>query len=308
MTSINMDQIKKTIGEKIYPEERYPRSLFPNLISTLGDLFKNNDKMQDNGDLEDRIYSLVNLKSLLIDHPGVLVIIYKDLIYKYIFKRHTNKEEVEEIVQEIITRVLKDKIQGIRKRFDFGDPELPTFTSYFLVTIRNIYIDIIRRESRGKDLVDNECEIEILGDSKRRDMLTSLILEEEFRKFNTLIKLYHNTAPKLKLTLKMKFNIPVDESDIVSCFPGCSKRDKSHLLKQKELNIKNRENMEMLTPFFNKYEGKSNNPDTLRKWITSKLEELKRQMNHVHPEKPYNNSTISDLIILYFKWKKGGGV
>ena len=308
MTGFNMDQIRKIIREKIYPEKRYPESLFPNLVNTLGDLFKNYNKTQESGKLEDKIYSIVNLKSLLIHHPGVLVIIYKDLIYKYIFKRHINKEEIEEIVQEIITRILKDKIQGIRKRFDFGDPELPTFTSYFLVTIRNIYIDIMRRESRGKNLVDNESEIETLGDSKRRDMLSTLILEEEFRKFNTLIKLYHNTAPKLKLTLKIKFNIPFDESDIISCFPGCSKEDTSILLKQKELNIKTRQNMEKLTPFFNKYEGKSNNPDTLRKWISTKLEELKRQMNHVHPKRPYNNSTISDLIILYFKWEKKEGV
>ena len=308
MNNSNNEQIREIIADKLYPADRYPRSLFPDLVTILGDLCMNGDTPESPVELTEWINSKVCLESLLNNNPGTLVIIYKDLIFKYIFKRHIYKDEVEEIVQEIITRFLKDKISGIRKRFNFDDPASPTFTSYFLVTIRNIYIDILRKESRGKNLVENESKIETIRDTKRRDMLSALILEEEFKKFNALIKLYHKTAPKLNLTLKIKFNIPVSESDILSCFPDCSEEDKSLILAQDRLRTKNRKNMEKIAPVFNKYEGKSNNPDTLRKWISTKLEELKRQMNHIHPEKPYNNSTISDLIILYYKWKKGLGV
>ncbi len=308
MNNLNMDQIREIIDEKLYPTDRFPRSLFPDLVTVLGDLCRNGDSNEIPVEPIEWIASKVSIRSLLKNDPGTLVIIYKDLIYKYIFKRHLNKDEVEEIVQEIITRFLKDKITGIRKRFNFDDPESPTFTSYFLVTIRNIYIDVLRKESRGKNLVENDSEIEKIGDTKRRDMLSTLILEEEYKKFNALLKLYHKTAPKLKLTLKIKFNIPVDESDILSCFPNCSEEDKAFLIKRGGLRIKKRKSMEKIAPIFNKYEGKSNNPDTLRKWISTKLEELKRQMNHVHPGNPYNNSTIADLIILYFKWKKGEGV
>lgn len=310
--------IRNIIDEKLYPDGKFPRSLFPDIISVLTDLYiksekdKNRGKDENNSphtqDLEERILKVVGLKALLKKNPGTIALIYKDLIFKFIFKRHLNKDGVEEIVQEILTRFLHDKINGIRRRFNFDDPELPTFTSYFMVTVRNIYIDIIRKESRGGNLVKNNMEIEKLSDNKRRDVLNNLILEEEFKKFNALLKLYHKSGPKLNLTLKIKYNIPVDDTDILSCFPDCSEDEKKLFLKNGGYYIKNRKSIERIAPVFNKHEGKSNNPDTLRKWISTKLEEIKRHMNYVHPQSPYNNSTISDLIILYYKWEKKQGV
>ena len=309
--------VRDIIDKKLYPCEKFPRPLFPDLVSILTELFWKNEKVNTVGknkkdipyseDLEKKISETVSLGALLSNDPGTIALIYKDLIFKFIFKRHWNKEEVEEIVQEIITRFLLNKTEAIRRRFNFDDPELPTFTSYFMVTVRNIYIDIIRKETRGRNLVENDMEIEKLSDNRKRDMLNTLILEEEFKKFNALIKLYHRTGPKLNLTLKIKYNIPIEDTDILTCFPDCSEDEKNLFMENRGNYIKNRRSMERIVPIFNKYEGKSNNPDTLRKWISTKLEEIKRQMNNIHPESPYNNSTISDLIILYYKWEKRQG-
>ena len=313
----NEYSVRDIIDKKLYPCEKFPRSLFPDLVSTLTELFWKNEKANTMGkgekeipyseDLEKKISETVSLGALLSNDPGTIALIYKDLIFKFIFKRHWNKEEVEEIVQEIITRFLLNKTEAIRRRFNFDDPELPTFTSYFMVTVRNIYIDIIRKETRSRNLVENDMEIEKLSDNRKRDMLNTLILEEEFKKFNALIKLYHRTGPKLNLTLKIKYNIPIEDTDILTCFPDCSEDEKNLFMENRGNYIKNRRSMERIVPIFNKYEGKSNNPDTLRKWISTKLEEIKRQMNNIHPESPYNNSTISDLIILYYKWEKRQG-
>ncbi len=313
----NTYQVKNIIDKVLYPEKKFPRSLFPNLITILTALYRDKEKIISSENIgliiegpegiEERVCKIVGLKALLNNDPGTLVLIYRDLMYKYIFKRHTNKDEVEEIVQEIITRLLKNKIKSIRKRFNFDDPALPTFTSYFLVTIRNIYIDIIRKESRGKNLVDNNMEIENYGDNKKSNMLNALVLEEEFRKFDALLKLYHETGSKLNLTLKIKYNIPIDDADILSYFPNCTSHEKKLFSRNKGYFTKNTKSMEKITPVFNKYEKKSNNPDTLRKWTSSKLEEIKRQMNRIHTGSPYNNSTISDLVILYYKWKKKRG-
>jgi len=302
------NHIREIIDLHLYPAEKFPRSLFPDLVPLLTELCLRDGPLPGGEDPETAVSHRVSLKTLLMKDPGTLVLLYRNLIRKYIFKRHIIKEEVEEIVQEVITRLLKEKIRAIRKRFNFDNPRLPTFTSYFMVTIRNIYIDILRKESRGKNLVESDSEIETIGDTKRTDMINTLILEEEFKKLNALLKLYHKTAPRLNLTLKIKFNIPLEESDVLRCFPDCSEEDMIHLLKQGgSKRFTGRKSMEKIVPVFNKYEGKSNNPDTLRKWISTKLEELKRQMNHVHPQRPYNNSTISDLIVLYFGWKKGEG-
>lgn len=310
--------VKDVIDRKLYPCEKFPRTLFPNLVSILTELFHKYEKANksENGekeipcseDFEKKISQTISLGALLNNEPGTLALIYKDLIFKFIFKRHANKDDVEEIVQEIITRFLHNKIDAIRRRFNFDDPELPTFTSYFMVTVRNIYIDIIRKETRGNKFVENEMEVEKLSDNRKRDMLNTLILEEEFKKFNALIKLYHRTGPKLNLTLKIKYNIPIEDTDILSCFPDCSEDEMDLFIDKSGNDIKNRRSMERIVPIFNKYEGKSNNPDTLRKWISTNLEEIKRQMNKIHSESPYNNSTISDLIILYYKWQKHQGV
>lgn len=309
MNMENELSIRNIIEKKLYPDDKFPRSLFPDIISILTNLYlKSENHSPNTEDLEKKISEVVGLKSLLNRDPGTIALIYKALIFKFIFKRHPNKDDVEEIVQEILTRFLNDKIHGIRRRFNLDDPELPTFTSYFMVTIRNIYIDIIRKELRGKDLTENEMEIEKLSDNKREDMLNNMILEEEFKKFNVLLRLYHKSGPKLNLALKIKYNIPVDDTDILSYFPDCSEDEKKLFQQSGGFYIKNRKNVERIAPIFNKYEGKSNNPDTLRKWISTKLDEIKRQMNHVHPGSPYNNSTISDLIILYFKWEKKQGV
>jgi len=305
--------IRDFIDRDLYPENRFPRSIFPDLVSVLTDLFRRDSGTEIAGtsgtdELRERVREKVSLKALLDHNPGTLVLIYKTLITKYIYKRHHYKDDVEEVVQEIIARFLHDKIRGIRRRFDFENPELPTFTSYFLVTIRNIYIDILRKESRGRNLADSDAKIETVSDDRSGDMLSSLILEEEFRKFNGLMKLYYKSAPKLNLALKVKFNIPVDDADVLACFPDCTDEERQFLTGRSRLFAKNRKSMEKLVPVFNKYEGKSNNPDTLRKWISTRLEEIKRHMNRIHDKSPYNNSTISDLIILYFKWKRERGV
>ncbi len=306
--NINRSYIKNEV-EKIYPVDKYSRILFPNLVPILTDLCINEiNKVTEIPDhrnktfdsLQEQVFGIVNLKNLLFNNPGTLLLVYKDLIQRYIAKKHRRKDSVEEIVQEIITRFMRDKIKGIKKRFDFNDPAMPTFTSYFMVTVRNIYIDIVRKEIRSINPVENEKDIETYSDNRGSEMLNSLILNEEFEKLNALINMFHKSGPKLRLSLKVKFNIPIEETDVKLCFPKCSENEKQLFISGDKI-LKSGKSMEKIVPVFNKYEGKSNNPDTLRKWLSVKLDEIKKHMNNTHPHSPYNNATISDLIILYFQ-------
>ncbi len=298
------NQIKKIIDERLYPPDKFPRSLFPDLVQILTDLCKKKG-VGTSGRLEETVIKYVSLKSLLYKEPGTLTVIYRNLIRRYVNKKHSEKNEIEEIVQEIIMRLLNSKIKGIRTHFDFGNPSFPTFTSYFMVTVRNTYIDIVRRESKRKKIFDNNMEIENFKDSKNSLTINSLIIEEEINKLNIIMKLYHRSFPKLNLALKVKYRIAIDDSDIIACFPNCSKSDMNLLRNVTGFFLKKK--MERVALIFNKYEGKSNNPDSFRKWTSIKLEEIKRHMNNIHPESPYNNATISDLIVLFYKWRERDG-
>jgi len=300
------DYIKKIIDEKLYPSDKFPRSLFPDLVPVLTNLCKKKG-VDTSRQLEKTVVKCVGLKSLLYEEPGTLTIIYSNLIRRYVNKKHSEKNEIEEIVQEIIMHLLNSKIKGIKKRFDFSDPSFPTFTSYFMVTVRNTYIDIVRRELKRKSLIENNMDIEMYRDSKKAMAINSLIIEEEINKLNVIMKLYHKSAPKLTLALKVKYRVTIDDSDIISCFPDCSKNDMDLLRGNANLFFKNKKSMERIASVVNKYEGKSNNPDSLRRWTSIKVEEIKRHMNNIHPESPYNNATISDLIILFYKWKERDG-
>ncbi|MCK5004422.1 MAG: hypothetical protein KAS21_05005 [Candidatus Aminicenantes bacterium] len=94
----NEYSVRDIIDKKLYPCEKFPRSLFPDLVSTLTELFWKNEKANTMGkgekeipyseDLEKKISETVSLGALLSNDPGTIALIYKDLIFKFIFKRH----------------------------------------------------------------------------------------------------------------------------------------------------------------------------------------------------------------------------
>ncbi|MEN8153816.1 MAG: hypothetical protein ABFR75_07310 [Acidobacteriota bacterium] len=303
--------LENIIREHLYPEDKFPSRIFPDLIPILFSLFKKETGYQDkvnlnfqNGDpeyLKKQIVSLLNLKALVKNHPDIVVLLYRNLISIYISKKHFNKNEIEDIVQEIITRILDKNIHKIRETFDFTDTQNPTFSSYFLVTIRNIYIDIIRE---GKNLYEKENlekDFEKAESANSGQMMNSLIIEEEFLKLEALIKLYHRISSRMILILKIKSKADISEKDILSCFPDCSRKD-IEFFKNDFKHYREKIIFKKITPLFNKYESKKNRPDSLRKWISVKVDEIKNHMNNTHNNSPYNNSNISDLFIMYFRW------
>lgn len=303
--------LENIIREQLYPEDKFPLRVFPDLIPLLTNLFfkekKNtatenfdsrNEKLKE---INKQAVKILNLNSLVKNHPDILVLLYRNLISNYISRKHFYKNEIEDIVQEIITRILDKKIERIKDTFDFTDTQNPTFTSYFMVTIRNIYIDIIRKgkiENERESLDENSGQDESAGNHK---MINTLILEEEFLKLEALLKLYHRLSSKIILILKIKYKINITEKNIRSCFSGCSPEDidlfKSNVKQHREKVVFKR-----IVPLFNKYEGKKNRADSLRKWISVKVDEIKNHMNNTHINSPYTRSNISDLFILYFKW------
>jgi hypothetical protein len=169
-----------------------------------------------------------------------------------------------------------------------------------MVTIRNIYIDILR-EGKYRMLTINSFKD---ADSVETPYLKiknfpSVLLDREFLKVQTLFKMYHKNQAKIELCLKLKFRIPVGESDVFQCFPDTRKED-IDCLTQDFSRIKDKDLFNKVIRVFNFHEKKENRGDTLRRWIDSKFREIIFQLNKTHNLPVYNIKNFDDFIHLYY--------
>ncbi len=152
--------IMEIITSELYPEESFPAKYFPNLHTLLINHFIEIIKPQDelwklyNSDQEsirikETVRQTLSFRNILKNHPRTVVLIYREYIKKFlIFKNaHADPAEREDIFQEILARLIEDKIYKIQEKYDFNFHKISSFTSYFMVTVRNIYIDIIRERN-----------------------------------------------------------------------------------------------------------------------------------------------------------------
>lgn len=311
------DILLGVIANRLYPMAQYPRTLFPDLGKILVDEFMTILK-SDPGhwnrfmtcssekDLTSMAGEILGLENLLKNNPRSLILIYRYLISKYIGGKHQKADEKEDLIQEIIFRLMTKKIPKIQKQYDFNFKKNPSFTSYFMVVVRNVYIDIVR-ERKKKVLktvelseADRPLRVREFGSEDGQ-----IILEEETTKLHYLFKMYHRSRPKIEIMLKIKYRMSVDPVDVRNHFPGCPTQEISILTRDFKF-MKDKEVFEVVTPVFNRCEKKRNKSDTLRKWIANKIEEIVSHLNRTHDHRVYNTENISDLVTIYFqkKWLK----
>jgi len=75
----------------------------------------------------------------IIDH-------YKNRLYGYIFRQVKNKEDAEDILQEVFIKVYR--------KLDLYDPE-QNFTSWIVTICRNTVMDHFRRKTPDNELIDH---------------------------------------------------------------------------------------------------------------------------------------------------------
>ncbi len=313
--------IMSLIRQDLYPEEDFPTKLYPDLTTVLFDgfletirgredyksIYKNPGEIKD---LENLAREILDFKNLLTNQPRTVVLMYRTYIRRFIRYKHPGTDEWEDIYQEVMTRLFSGKIYRIQERFDFTYTEgynnfskKTFFTSYLMVTIRNIYMDIIR-ERNVRPLTAGQLQpVEESVESyefKDEDMLKRVAIEEEFRKFRTLLALYYKGRPRVELFLKLKCRIPLSDNDVNSCFPGCSRKDLD-LLKRDFRGIKDKQLFDTVLPVFNRNEGRENKGDTLRKWVSVKVDEITSQLNRTHRNIVYTSKNLVDFVTLYYE-------
>ena len=329
----NRSIVLQLIRQQLYPEKEFPKNLFPDLASVLfncftdvirsrEDLRKGYQQPMETARLEKLAQDILEFKNLLENHPQTVVLIYRTYIKKFIKYRHPYTDEWEDIFQEVMTRLLSGKIYRIREKFDFSyqfqdspkkEMAFPTdkdvgkgkkisyFTSYLMVTVRNIYMDIIR-ERKVRPLTSGEFQTmdETIDVYEDKQMLSRLVINEEFQRFQTVLALYYKSRPRLELCLKLKCRIPLTENDIHQCFPRCS-RDELNALEQDFKGLRDKKLFDMVAPVFNRNERTENKSDTLRKWVSIKVDEITAHLNQSHGCEVYNVKNFVDFVSLYYE-------
>jgi hypothetical protein len=175
------------------------------------------------------------------------------------------------------------------------------FTSYLMVTVRNIYMDIIR-ERKVRPLTSGEFQTmdETIDIHEDKKMWTRLVINEEFQRFQTVLALYYKSRPRLELCLKLKCRVPLTEHDIHQCFPRCS-RDELQTLEQDFKGVRDKKLFDMVVPIFNRNERTENKSDTLRKWVSTKVDEITTHLNQTHGCEVYNSKNFVDFVSLYYQ-------
>jgi hypothetical protein len=184
---------------------------------------------------------------------------------------------------------------------DGNGKKISFFTSYLMVTVRNIYMDIIR-ERKVRPLTSGEFQSmdETIDVYEDKQMLSRLVINEEFQRFRTLLALYYKSRARLELCLKLKCRVPLTENDIHQCFPRCS-WDEFKTLDQDFKGLRDKKLFDIVAPVFNRNERTENKSDTLRKWVSIKVDEITAHLNQSHGCEVYNVKNFVDFVSLYYE-------
>lgn len=329
----NRSIVLQLIRQQLYPEKEFPKHLFPDLPSVLfncfTDVIRSREDMRkvyhrpmETARLEKLAQDILEFKNLLESHPQTVVLIYRTYIKKFIKYRHPHTDEWEDIFQEVMTRLISGKIYRIREKFDFSyqyqdspkkevvspadkdvgkGKKISFFTSYLMVTVRNIYMDIIR-ERKVRPLTSGEFQTmdETINVYEDKQMLSRLVINEEFQRFRTVLALYYKSRSRLELCLKLKCRVPLTENDIHQCFPRCS-RDELKTLVQDFKGLRDKKLFDIVAPVFNRNERTEKKSDTLRKWVSIKVDEITAHLNQSHGCEVFNSKNFVDFVSLYYE-------
>lgn len=292
----------------LYPQEQYSRAMFPDIYNVLRDLFfrhvqfpAQGSEASDDEVLRRQALEILDFRNVLSHHAHAVVLLYRYIIKKFVKAKYSAIDETEDMVQEVLSRLLNKKMDRIREKYDFNYQKMPSFKSYLMVTVRNICIDIIRERNARLLTAGNLDPIEDIMDAHgQNEMSRRLLIEEELNYFGALLETYYQVKPKLELCLKLKFRVPMKCEDVTRDFPYYDEESVAILTADYRL-IKDKKMFVRVNDVFNRYEEKQKKSDSLRKWIDVKVDELVDHLNSAHRGPVYDLDKFADLVRFYYQ-------
>jgi len=301
-------KIQKTI-RLLYPEQNFPTIFFPTIIeqvkTSLFHRIQEDDLtilLDQSTHLEQIIQKYCSLENLIDQDPNTFILIYFPTISSYVKRRYAYRfqENYEDIIQELMLVLMKGRLQKIW--FNYTKTEkIVEFSSYFMVSVRYIIANIIRKMDSKYISLDQQQTGRLAADAPL-DLMQESILQLETHRLNVILALYHNKRPKLELLLKLHFKLPISDENILKWSTELSDED-IKILKRDNLSFTRKQIFERINSVFNRVEEKERKPGALIRWIQVRINELITLMNKFHKMSVYDSRTFETLISLnYLKY------
>ncbi len=229
---------------------------------------------------------------LLKENPEQLLIRYQPVI-RIIVRNLANmgylpKRDIHDLIQDV-NRKLIERLPRIRDQYNYKS----RFKTYFSVVVRNLCLEEFR-----KVRVLAEPQPEIYEQTATETATDQLTIRQEYERLHRAIRLFGREANALWIMLRCFADLPV----IPGHFTGFETEPAPILAEaladsvNATSQLQKREKMEILSEVFNRLDKKPRTPDAVRKWSSSRMDELLVLMNGKPPRSAYTSEILYILI------------
>lgn len=221
---------------------------------------------------------------LQCQHIIALVVNYH--IHRGMFPASDHHDIVQSVNVELIRR-----LDSIERNFN-GSVLLNT---YMNVVIRNICLRIYER-TRRSPVTEPITEY---GAALEPEALNPMLLQDEYRRFSILLRLFGTKQAKIVFCFKIYFRMPVTEHDVRRAFDRITDEQRGHLLERfgsgydDSMEI---DNFNIVAPLMNIQEMNATSGRSLRRWTLEQLTRTIALLNGDPPVRSHTKETIKLLL------------
>lgn len=199
----------------------------------------------------------------------------------FISQHYSRKNTIQpydliDLEQFVRTRLI-EQLPKIKTNFK-GGSKIRTYMSSIILNLCREF----RRKHCGKSIL-TQTEItdwNHLHHHRSNSAVEDMAIEHEIQKLKRIITMFGAKSPKIKLTLKSIYRLPVSEKDL---FSYCQNSEIKSLNAYSKLNGKQENNkkeiIQLLTELFNLVENKENSTEATRKWVARLINEILDTLN-----------------------------
>lgn len=231
---------------------------------------------------------------LLREDPRELLLRYQPLIRLIVrslaYQGYLPKRDIPDLVQDV-NRKLVERLPRIREQYNYKS----RFKTYFSVVVRNLCME----EFRKLRLI-TEPHPEIYEHTTSENASDALLIRQEFERLQRAVRLFYRDERAIWLTLRVLADIDISAADLEGFDkdPGTAVRRQFARQLNATFRKSRKEKFAAISRALLQLDERDRTPDAIRKWFTSRLEEILELMNG-HP--PRSSYTLEILLILIEK-------
>lgn len=234
---------------------------------------------------------------LLIHYQSVVEVVCQQFIARGFFESSERKE----LIQEVNLRLLEDKLEKIQAHFN-GTVKLRT---YFSKVVYNSFQEIARRRSRQPIMLTEES-LRHTPDLNLNAYQKMAIQDEVFR-LEAILKGLAKRQHKAIFNLKLFVRFLLEHIDI-QFYKGPKTADLLEHIKNTFFHpyddLSDKEVFDLSVQLYNILEGKDNDGDSLRRWVTLLKDRMISLLNGSPQRSAHTTDSIKLLLTYYFSSKQ----